>query len=145
MTSAASAMHSAADALAKAPRQLVQTGADVLVEELERALLRATGGDRRLSNLEGRAPVPSVRITGDNTAEVSAFGAAWSILENGTRGHVIRSRRRHGALHIGDEWRSGPARVRGVRGQRVYSTAVARAADKVMDAQRVEWEAIHRG
>jgi hypothetical protein len=137
-------MHGYADAFAKAPRQLAQTGADVLVEELERALIRATRGDRRLSNLDSRAPVPRVAIVHDDTAEITASGSVWSILENGTAGHVIRPRRGR-VLRIGDEWRSGPARVRGVRGRRTYSATVERATDTVMTAQREQWERIHRG
>ena len=135
-------MHSHADALANAPRQMALAGADVLVEALDAALLRATGGDRRLTNLEQRAAPPRVDVSADG-AEVSAGGATWSILESGTRGHVIKPRRR--VLRVGDEWRSGAVRVRGVRGQHTYSDAVDRATAAVMDAQREQWERSLRG
>lgn len=140
---AAAAMHGYADAFAKAPHQLAQIGADALVEELERALLKATRGDRRLSNLEPRAPQPRVSVTAD-AAEVTADGAVWAILENGTQAHTIKPRRGK-VLRVGDEFRAGSFRVRGVRGKRTYSSAVSRATASVLDAQRVAWEAMHRG
>src|SRR3954468_18609447 len=136
-------MHAQADRFAQAPIQLARAGADTLVEALERALVRDTHGDRRLSNLDGAAPPPRV-TTREDSAEVTAGGAVWAILENGTRAHTIRPRRGK-ALHIGDEWRAGPARVRGVRGRHTYTRAVEQATQAVFDAQRVEWERLHDG
>jgi hypothetical protein len=65
----------------------------VAAAELERALAADTGGDGRLRNLP-KGPATVTVDGGNSEASVSADGAAavWSILENGTREHVITAR-----------------------------------------------------
>lgn len=97
----------------------------------------------------GRRLGVSVKTMG-NVALVSAAPRKaigyWSILDAGSSGHTVaaRKQRTSRAMSIDGAWRTGPWRVRGVRGKNTWQTAIDAARPLVdREAQQIISEAIH--
>lgn len=132
---------------------IARSAAGAIEVRLREQAARDTNGSMRLRNLPSARmdTTVSVRPSGDRQAEATVGvtpQAPWSILEDGTRGHLIAakaSRRRRRllqggsdtALAIGDTWIQGPVRVSGAPGKQTFSRGCAAG---IPDAIRVAHE-----
>lgn len=130
------------------PDEIVEAGVKILQRELKRTIASATGGDGRMSGMGNSSVRPMVDVQSTGRISISSVRPArrttgmFVILEDGTDAHDIRSRARRRqpprpseAMRIGDEWATGPWRVRGTSGKRVWSRAVTIARPQIARAQ----------
>lgn len=120
-------------------------GARIIEEEASRQAASATGGDGRLSGWKS-AGTADVRVTGGNgEATVTANGALWKILEEGTRAHDVaaRSDRPTDALRTP----YGPRRrvhVRGRRAMNTWTRAIQTADARVLSSMHAAFDRLGR-
>jgi hypothetical protein len=127
------------------PQTIVAQVTKAVEKELKTSVGRDTGGDSRLSGMGNARVSTKTEIVGAS-ATVGTIRPArrttgmWVILDEGTRAHTIRPRRRNktNALHIGDAWEEGPVRVSGSPAKGTWKRAIARVRPDLERIGRAE-------
>lgn len=136
--SASSTLRDVSRRLKSAPDTIVGAAAKVYADAVK-AQLRSDG--QRIAGVRLSVKVERLGSIATVSAAPRRGIGAWTILDSGTRAHAIRARRSRSsdAMNVpGVGWRTGPWRVRGVRGHNTWSKAMSRARAEALDAAHDE-------
>lgn len=139
------AIHDLQRRMNDAPTRLAHAAAEAMAHGIEAQLLRDTNGTRRLRNLD-RSSLSTTTDVHDGTADISAVGSGWAILEHGTTAHQVAAarQRQSRALKVeGVGWRVGPVRIRGSRPKHTFTVGTRESVDAAFQAQQTEWGRLH--
>ena len=146
-------MRAAAARVASAPERMVDAGAAVLVEAIDRRVRGDTGGDARMSGRPKKRIAVRVRYGRGQSIATAVLtpspGAPWTWLEKGTRPHTVGARRDgRGGLHLhvpGAGWKTGPITVSGAPPKRTWTRGNADGLDEARRAMADVASAAIRG